>query len=29
MMHAPITSAKLNDVDPRTWLADALARMAD
>jgi hypothetical protein len=24
-----IQSAKLNDVDPRAWLADVLARMAD
>jgi hypothetical protein len=24
-----IYTAKLNDVDPRTWLADVLARIAD
>ena len=24
-----IMSAKLNDIDPRAWLADALARIAD
>jgi len=24
-----ITTAKLNDVDPQAWLADALARIAD
>lgn len=25
----PIVSAKLNDIDPQTWLADVLARIAD
>jgi hypothetical protein len=29
MIYALITTAKLNDVDPRTWLADVLARIAD
>jgi transposase len=29
MMYALITTAKLNDVDPRAWLADVLARIAD
>jgi transposase len=24
-----MVTAKLNDVDPRTWLADVLARIAD
>ena len=24
-----LTTAKLNDIDPRTWLADVLARIAD
>ena len=24
-----ITTARLNDVDPKTWLADVLARIAD
>ena len=24
-----ITTAKLNDIDPQTWLADVLARIAD
>jgi hypothetical protein len=28
MMYALITTAKLNDVDPRAWLADVLARIA-
>jgi transposase len=29
MMYALIVTAKLNDVDPRAWLADVLARIAD
>jgi hypothetical protein len=29
MMYALITTAKLNDVDPRAWFADVLARIAD
>jgi hypothetical protein len=29
MIYALITTAKLNDVDPRAWLADVLARIAD
>ncbi|PZQ66449.1 MAG: IS66 family transposase, partial [Escherichia coli] len=29
MMYALITTAKLNNVDPRAWLADVLARIAD
>ena len=28
-MYSLITTAKLNDVDPRAWLADVLARIAD
>jgi len=28
-MHSLIVTAKLNDVDPRAWLADVLARIAD
>jgi len=28
-MYALIVTAKLNDVDPRAWLADVLARIAD
>jgi len=28
-MYSPIATAKLNDVDPRAWLADVLARIAD
>jgi transposase len=28
-MYSLIVTAKLNDVDPRTWLADVLARIAD
>lgn len=28
-MYSPISTAKLNGVDPRTWLADVLARIAD
>jgi len=28
-MYSLIISAKLNDVDPRAWLADVLRRMAD
>ena len=27
-MYGPITTAKLNDVDPQAWLADVLARIA-
>lgn len=27
-MYSLITTAKLNDVDPRAWLADVLARIA-
>ena len=29
MLYSLITTAKLNDVDPRAWLADVLARIAD
>jgi hypothetical protein len=29
MIYTLITTAKLNDVDPRAWLADVLARSAD
>jgi hypothetical protein len=29
MMYALITTAKLNNVDPRAWLANVLARIAD
>jgi hypothetical protein len=29
MMYSLIVTAKLNDVDPRAWLADVLARIAD
>jgi hypothetical protein len=29
MMYALITTAKLNNVDPRAWLADVLARTTD
>jgi transposase len=29
MIYTLITTAKLNDVDPRAWLADVLARIAD
>jgi hypothetical protein len=29
MMYALIVTAKLNDIDPRAWLADVLARIAD
>ena len=29
MLYSLLTTAKLNDVDPRTWLADVLARIAD
>jgi hypothetical protein len=29
MTYTLITTAKLNDVDPRAWLADVLARIAD
>lgn len=28
-MYSLIVTAKLNDVDPRAWLADILARIAD
>jgi transposase len=28
-MYSLIHTAKLNDVDPRAWLADVLARIAD
>jgi transposase len=28
-MYSLITTAKLNDVDPRAWLADVLTRIAD
>lgn len=28
-MYALIVTARLNDVDPRAWLADVLARIAD
>ena len=28
-MYSLIISAKLNDIDPRAWLADVLARIAD
>jgi transposase len=28
-MYSLIVTAKLNDVDPRAWLADVLARIAD
>ena len=28
-MYSLVTTAKLNDVDPRAWLADVLARIAD
>lgn len=28
-MSSLIVTAKLNDVDPRAWLADLLARIAD
>lgn len=29
MIYALITTAKLNDIDPRAWLANVLARIAD
>ena len=29
MMYSLIVTAKLNDIDPRAWLADVLARIAD
>jgi transposase len=29
MMFSLIATARLNDVDPQAWLADALARIAD
>ena len=29
LMYTLIQTAKLNDIDPRAWLADVLARMAD
>jgi hypothetical protein len=28
-MYSLIVTAKLNDVDPRAWLADVVARIAD
>ena len=28
-MYSLIATAKLNDIDPRAWLADVLARIAD
>jgi hypothetical protein len=28
-MYSLIVTAKLNDVDPRAWLADVLAKIAD
>jgi transposase len=28
-VYSLIVTAKLNDVDPRAWLADVLARIAD
>jgi hypothetical protein len=28
-MYSLIATAKLNEVDPRAWLADVLARIAD
>lgn len=28
-MYSLIMTARLNDVDPRAWLADVLARIAD
>lgn len=28
-MYSLIVSAKMNDIDPQTWLADVLARIAD
>jgi hypothetical protein len=28
-MYSLIVTAKLNEVDPRAWLADVLARIAD
>jgi transposase len=28
-MYSLITTAKLNDVDPRVWLADVISRIAD
>ena len=28
-MYSLIMPAKLNDIDPRAWLADVLARIAD
>jgi transposase len=29
MMYSLVVTARLNDVDPRAWLADVLARIAD
>jgi hypothetical protein len=29
MMYSLIVTAKLNDIDPRAWLANVLARIAD
>ncbi len=28
-MHTPIVTARMNDNDPRAWLADVLARLPD
>lgn len=28
-MYTLIVSAKMNDIDPQTWLADVLARLPD
>jgi transposase len=28
-MHSPLVTTRLNEVDPRAWLADVLARIAD
>ena len=29
VMYSLVTTAKLNDVDPRAWLADVISRIAD
>jgi transposase len=29
MMYSLIVTAKMNDIDPQTWLANVLARIAD
>jgi hypothetical protein len=29
MVYSPITTAKMNDVDPQAWFADILARLAN